>query len=107
MNTGPEYVEGRYLAERRRNLLVQTPTGGRILSAAMLPWFKVMPPKGCGVLTTTGRKTGKARSRCVRAIREGDRVYLVATGSRPEGRRSPGPEYAIELGERIRGPTEG
>jgi deazaflavin-dependent oxidoreductase (nitroreductase family) len=77
---GPQYVEGRYVAERRGNRLVQTPAGGRILSAAMLPWFTVVPPKGCGVLTTTGRKTGKARRRCVRAIRRGDNVYLVAIG---------------------------
>jgi deazaflavin-dependent oxidoreductase (nitroreductase family) len=80
MTAGPQYVEGRYVAERRRNPLVQTPTGGRILSAAMLPWFTLMPPKGCGVLTTTGRKTGKARRRCVRAIRRGDKAYLVAIG---------------------------
>ena len=29
-------------------------------------------------LTTTGRKTGKRRSRCVRVVRRGDRAYLVA-----------------------------
>ena len=80
MTAGPEYVEGRYVAERRRNPLVQTSRGGRILSAAMLPWFRILPPRGCGVLTTTGRRTGKARPRCVRAIRRGDRVYLVAIG---------------------------
>jgi deazaflavin-dependent oxidoreductase (nitroreductase family) len=80
MNTGPQYVEGRYVAERRRNPLVQTHFGGRILSAAMLPWFTLLPPKGCGVLTTTGRKTCKARRRCVRAIRRGDKVFLVAIG---------------------------
>jgi deazaflavin-dependent oxidoreductase (nitroreductase family) len=78
--SGPQYVEGRYVAERRRNRLVQTPSGGRILSAAMLPWFTLMPPKGCGVLSTTGRKTGKTRRRCIRAIRRGDRVYVVAIG---------------------------
>jgi deazaflavin-dependent oxidoreductase (nitroreductase family) len=80
MTAGPHYVDGRYVAERRRNPLVQTHLGGRILSAAMLPWFTLMPPKGCGVLTTTGRKTGKARRRCVRAIRRGDKVFLVAIG---------------------------
>jgi deazaflavin-dependent oxidoreductase (nitroreductase family) len=80
MTGGPHYVEGRYFAERRRNRLVQTPTGGRILSAAMLPWFTIRPPKGCGVLTTTGRKTGKARRRCVRAFRRGDKVFLIAIG---------------------------
>lgn len=80
MSAGPQYVEGHYVAERRGNTLVQTPTGGRILSAAMLPWFTLMPPKGGGVLTTTGRKTGKARRRCVRAIRRGDKVYVVVIG---------------------------
>lgn len=82
---GPTYVDGRYRAERRANALVQTPKGGRILSASMLPWFKLLPPKGFGVLTTTGRKTGKRRSRCVRAIRRGDRVFLVAIGGEFSG----------------------
>ena len=77
---GPQYVDGRYVAERRGNRLVQTPSGGRILSAAMLPWFTLLPPKGCGVLTTTGRKTGKPRPRCVRAIRRDERVFVVAIG---------------------------
>ena len=80
MTNGPQYVDGRYVAERRGNPLVQTPTGGRILSAAMLPWFTLWPPKGCGVLTTIGRKTGKERRRCIRGIRRGDDVYLVAIG---------------------------
>ena len=80
MTTGPQYVEGRYVAERRRNPLVQTPLGGRILSASQLPLFKLRPPRGFGVLTTTGRRTGKKRSRCVRAIRHGDRVFLLAIG---------------------------
>lgn len=44
----------------------------------MLPFLRVSPPLGYGVLTTTGRKTGKARSKCVRVIRRGDRAYLVA-----------------------------
>jgi deazaflavin-dependent oxidoreductase (nitroreductase family) len=80
MAAGPQYVDGRYVAERRGNALVQTPLGGRILSASMLPWFTVRPPAGCGVLTTTGRKTGKRRRRCVRAIRRGDKVFIVAIG---------------------------
>ena len=80
MTTGPRYIEGRYVAERRGNPLVQTPLGGRILSASQLPLFKLRPPMGFGVLTTTGRRTGKKRSRCVRAIRRGDRVFLVAIG---------------------------
>jgi len=80
MTAGPEYVDGRYRPERRRNPLIQTPLGGRILSASQLPFFKLRPPNGFGVLTTTGRRTGKKRSRCVRAIRRGDVVYLAAIG---------------------------
>lgn len=80
MTAGPEYVDGRYRPERRHNPLIQTPLGGRVLSAMQLPFFKLRPPKGFGVLTTTGRRTGKKRSRCVRAIRRGDAVYLAAIG---------------------------
>lgn len=74
MSAGPEYVEGRYVAERRRNPFVQKPKAARILSAVMLPWFTVRPPKGYDVLTTIGRKTGKARRRCVRTFRRGDKA---------------------------------
>jgi deazaflavin-dependent oxidoreductase (nitroreductase family) len=35
------------------------------------------PPGGYGVLTTTGRKTGKQRRKCIRVIRRGNRAYLV------------------------------
>lgn len=73
----------RYVAERKRNVLVNTPVGGRVLSALMLPWFMAWPPKAFGVLTTTGRKTGKRRRKCVRVIRKGATVYLVSI--RPTG----------------------
>jgi deazaflavin-dependent oxidoreductase (nitroreductase family) len=43
-----------------------------------LPLFALRPPRGYGILTTTGRRTGKKRRRCIRAIRDGDRVYIVA-----------------------------
>jgi deazaflavin-dependent oxidoreductase (nitroreductase family) len=43
-----------------------------------LPCFLLRPPAGYAVLTTTGRKTGKIRRRCVRAVRRGDDVYIVA-----------------------------
>lgn len=49
-----------------------------MLSALQLPIFLLRPPAGYGVLTTTGRKTGKTRRKCIRAIRRGDRVYMVA-----------------------------
>ena len=67
-----------YLEGERGNPLTTSPTGGRILSASQLPWFTISPPRGFGVLTTIGRKTGKARRTCVRAIRSGDRAYLVS-----------------------------
>lgn len=43
----------------------------------MLPTLQLSPPAGYGVITTTGRKTGKRRRKCVRVIRRGDRAYLV------------------------------
>jgi deazaflavin-dependent oxidoreductase (nitroreductase family) len=51
----------------------------------MLPWFAAVPPSGFGVLTTTGRKSAKRRRLCVRAIRRGDRVYLVSIGGERAG----------------------
>ena len=50
---------------------------GRRLSASMLPFVLALPPAGFGVITTTGRKTGKRRRKCIRFARRGDRVYLV------------------------------
>lgn len=38
----------------------------------------VRPPSAYAVLTTTGRKTGKRRRRCIRAVRSGDTIYAVA-----------------------------
>jgi len=64
--------------DRRRNPLINSPTGGRVLSAVQLPFFLVRPPAGYGVLTTRGRKSGKARRRCVRVVKRGNRAYLVA-----------------------------
>ena len=49
-----------------------------MLSALQLPFFVLRSPSGFGVLTTTGRRTGKTRRRCIRAIRRGDRAYVVA-----------------------------
>lgn len=37
-------------------------------------------PRNYGVLTTTGRKTGKRRRKCIRAIRRADSVYIVSIG---------------------------
>lgn len=68
----------RYLEGHRRNPLTTTPLGGRLLSASQLLWFTLRPPRGFGVLTTTGRRTGTRRRRCVRAVRHEDYVYLVS-----------------------------
>ena len=76
------YVDGRYIPERARNPLVNSPRRAKVLSAMQLPWFTIFPPSGFGVLTTRGRSTGKTRRRCVRAIRAGDKAYLVAIGRR-------------------------
>jgi deazaflavin-dependent oxidoreductase (nitroreductase family) len=73
-------------APKHRRLL-RSPRDGRILSAIMLPFFAIRTPAGYAVLTTTGRKSGKRRRKCVRAIRRGDRVFIVQL--RP-------PELAIE-----------
>jgi deazaflavin-dependent oxidoreductase (nitroreductase family) len=57
--------------------LLRSERDGRVLSALMLPFVMVRPPSGYGVLTTTGRRTGKVRRRCIRVIRRGDRAYIV------------------------------
>jgi deazaflavin-dependent oxidoreductase (nitroreductase family) len=64
--------------DRTRNPFLNSPTGGRVLSALQLPLFMTRPPAGYGVLTTRGRKSGKKRRRCVRVVKRGDRAYLVA-----------------------------
>lgn len=67
----------RHASKHRRNPFVRSATGGRVLSALMLPFVTTLPSAGFGVITTTGRKTGKARRKCIRAIRREDRVYIV------------------------------
>jgi deazaflavin-dependent oxidoreductase (nitroreductase family) len=57
--------------------LLRSPRDGRVLSALMLPFFILRPASGYGVLTTTGRRTGKRRRKCIRVIRRGDRAYIV------------------------------
>lgn len=64
----------------RRNPLTSTATGGRALSASQLWWFLLWPPRGFGVLTVTGRRTGKRRRRCIRVVRVGRTAYLTAIG---------------------------
>jgi deazaflavin-dependent oxidoreductase (nitroreductase family) len=57
--------------------LIRSARDGRILSALMLPLFRVRPPSGFGVITTTGRKSGRRRQKCIRMIRRGNRVFIV------------------------------
>jgi deazaflavin-dependent oxidoreductase (nitroreductase family) len=41
--------------------------------------FRLLPaPRGIAVVTTTGRKTGRARPRAIRAVQEAGKVYAVA-----------------------------
>jgi deazaflavin-dependent oxidoreductase (nitroreductase family) len=65
-------------AKRTRNPFTSSARGGQLLSAVQLPFFLARPPAAYGVLTATGRKTGKRRRRCIRAVRSGETVYLVA-----------------------------
>jgi deazaflavin-dependent oxidoreductase (nitroreductase family) len=79
--------EGSHLADVREaaaehaskhRRLIRSPRHGRLLSALMLPWILAWPGSGYGVITTTGRKTGKARRKCIRVIRRGNRAYIVS-----------------------------
>jgi deazaflavin-dependent oxidoreductase (nitroreductase family) len=58
--------------------IIRSTRDARLLSALMLPWFLAWPPSGWGVITTTGRKTGKARRKCIRVIRRGNKAYIVS-----------------------------
>ncbi len=58
--------------------LIRSARHGRLLSALMLPWILAWPASGYGVITTTGRKTGKARRKCIRVIRRGNKAYIVS-----------------------------
>ena len=74
------YLEGEW-----GNPLTTTPKGGRVLNAIQVPLFLLLPPRGVAVLTTIGRKTGKKRRNCVRAIRVGNKVVLVSLRGRYGG----------------------
>ncbi len=70
-------ANGMLTVERKSNPFIRSSTGGRVLSAMTLPYFAVRPPVGFGVLTTTGRRTGKKRRKCVHVVRDGNRAYVV------------------------------
>jgi deazaflavin-dependent oxidoreductase (nitroreductase family) len=61
----------------RHRRLIRSARHGRVLSALMLPLLLLWPSSGFGVMTTTGRKTGKARRKCIRVIRRGNKAYIV------------------------------
>lgn len=81
--TGPGSDRG-HAQPRKGNPFTRSAAGARALNALMLPGFTLHPPIGYGVLTTTGRRTGKTRRRCVRAIRQGNRAYIVMIRPTPE-----------------------
>ncbi|MDH3623528.1 MAG: nitroreductase family deazaflavin-dependent oxidoreductase [Myxococcales bacterium] len=66
-------------AKPRSNIVAGQPVKWRViaLDRAIRPLFWSGVFRGMGVLTTTGRKTGKPRRHAVRAIRDNDRVYVV------------------------------
>jgi deazaflavin-dependent oxidoreductase (nitroreductase family) len=63
--------------EPRHRRLVTTPRHTQIVSALMVPDYAIAAPPGHGVLTTTGRRTGRPRRKVVRTIRRGEQVYVV------------------------------
>ena len=77
------------IRERQGNPFTRSAKGGRALSALMLPFFLALPPAGFGVLTTTGRRTGKRRRKCVRVMRRGGEAYVVMLGPALLGETGP------------------
>jgi deazaflavin-dependent oxidoreductase (nitroreductase family) len=57
--------------------LIRSARAGRVVSALTLLPILLLRPSAYGLITTTGRKTGKARRKCIRVVRRGDRAYLV------------------------------
>ncbi len=69
--------EAAVVEQPKHRRLITSRRHGQILSALMLPDYQLGTPPGHAVLTTTGRKTGKARRKVIRGIRQDDRVYIV------------------------------
>jgi deazaflavin-dependent oxidoreductase (nitroreductase family) len=64
--------------EPKHRRLITSPKHGQILSGLMRPGYTFgSVPSGHAVLSTTGRKTGKPRRKVIRAIPQGDCVYIV------------------------------
>ena len=75
--SGVRDAAAKEVSRHTRNRLTRSAKGGQLLSALMLPFFAVRPPGGYAVITTTGRKTGKPRRKCLRAIRSGNTLFVV------------------------------
>lgn len=61
----------------RHSRLIRRARAGANLRKIMLPFLRIWAPPGWGVLTYRGRKTGTTRRKCLPAIRDGDRIYLL------------------------------
>jgi deazaflavin-dependent oxidoreductase (nitroreductase family) len=101
-----ETPQGQPLAPgHNRSKLTTTAKGGQRLNRMQLPWFTAVPPRGFGVLTTRGRKTGRPRETCVRAVRDGSTVYVVAIMGERTGWMSNLRAHPNDVQLRIRGGT--
>ena len=70
--------EAAVLEEPKHRGLITSPKHGQILSGLMRPGYTFgSVPSGHALLTTTGPKTGKPRRKVIRAILQGDSVYIV------------------------------
>lgn len=80
------YENGQYIPERVSRSRAAPPSLRtlrilvRTLHGIHAPFFAVHVPRGTGVLTTIGRRSGKPRRIYVKAARDGDRAYLVSIG---------------------------
>ncbi len=76
----------------------------RLSNLLMVPLFRLLPvSRGFALLTVTGRRSGKARRRPVRAVRRGDTLYAVAMlGERSDWLRNvrKKPLVGVKLGSR-------
>jgi deazaflavin-dependent oxidoreductase (nitroreductase family) len=57
---------------------LHTPRGSRILNTFTTPLWTRFPPRGFGVLTTTGRISGKPRHRSIRVVSAGRTAYVAS-----------------------------
>ncbi len=62
-----------------RNPFAQSKTFQRLGNIGFTWLWKLVPaPRGIAVVTTRGRKSGLPRTRAMRAVRDGERVYAAA-----------------------------